>query len=131
MRRNEEDLERLKKEQFKLGKFYFAQEFIPNAKRARLLVIGDRVVGGILRQTKWNKDETKVTLNPVPEDMAKLAIQATNAVGLEICGVDLLVDEDKKLYVIEANAAPSWKLINKYCSVSVENEIIKYLQKKI
>ena len=43
---NEEDLERLKKEQFKLGKFYFAQEFIPNAKRARLLVIGDREAKG-------------------------------------------------------------------------------------
>lgn len=113
------------------GKIYFAQEFIPNAHRARLLVIGNRVVGGILRHTKWNKDETKETLNPIPKDMEELAIKATNAVGLEICGVDLLIDKNNKLYVIEANAAPSWKLINKYCGVSVEDEIIKYLQKKI
>ena len=125
------ELEKLKSEKFKKGKFYFAQEFIPKAKRARLLIIDNRVIGGILRYTKWNKDETKETLNPVPEDMAKLAIEATKAVGLDISGVDLLTDENDNLYVIEVNAAPSWKLINKYCGVIVEDEIVKYLQTKI
>lgn len=113
------------------NKIYFAQEFIPNAHRIRLLVIGNKVIGAIKRQTKWNKDETKETLNPIPKDMEKLTLLATHAVDLDICGVDLLIDKNNKLYVIEANAAPSWKLINKYCGLSVEDEIIKYLQKKI
>ena len=113
------------------NKFYFAQEFIPNANRTRALVVGDKVVGAIKRQTKWNKDETKETLNPIPKEVEKLALFATNAAGLNICGVDILEDAGGKLWVIEANAAPSWKLINKYCGVIVENEIIKYLQKQV
>lgn len=129
--KNADELNKLKSEKIIKNKFYFIQEFIPNAKRARVLVIGDRAIGGILRQTKWNKDKTKVTLNPVPSNMAKLALTATKAVGLEICGVDLLIDNKNKLFVIETNAAPSWKLINKYCGIAVEDEIIKYIQRKI
>lgn len=112
-------------------KFLFGQEYIPNAHRARLLVVGNKVIGGIVRHTKWNKDGTRTTLDPIPEEMALLAIKATEAVDLEICGIDLLIDEQGKLYVIEANAAPSWKLINKNCNVSVEDEIIKYIRTKI
>lgn len=114
-----------------VGKFYFAQEFIENAKRIRALVIGDKVVGAIVRETKWNKDETKEVLNPVPDKVAKLAIDSAKAVELDICGVDILTNESGNYWVIEANAAPSWKLINKYCNVSVENEIIRYLQREI
>lgn len=124
---NEEELEHLRTK-FVKGKFYFAQEFIPKAKRIRALVVGDKVVGAILRQTKWNKDETKETLNPIPEEVVNLAIKASNAVELDICGVDILLDEHNDMHVIEANAAPSWKLINKYCGINVEDEIIKYLQ---
>jgi len=114
------------------NKLYFVQEFIPNARRIRALVIGDKVVGAILRQTKWNKDETKETLSPIPTDIVNLAIKSAKSVDLDICGVDILVSSNtKEMFVIEANAAPSWKLINRYCGVSVEDEIIKYLQKKI
>lgn len=112
-------------------KYYFAQEFIPNAKRIRTLVVGEKVVGGIIRQTKWNKDETKETLNPIPQEIIDLSIKAAKAMDLDICGVDILTNELGKYWVIEANAAPSWKLINTYCGVNVENEIIKYIQTKI
>lgn len=109
-------------------KFYFAQEFIPNAKRIRALVIGEKCVGAILRHSKWNKDDTKETLDPIPEDVSKMALDAARAVDMDICGVDILVNsKTNKKYLIEANAAPSWKLINKYCGLVVEEEIIKYL----
>ncbi len=127
----QEELEEIKSKLPK-NKFYICQELIENARRARVLVIGEKVVGGVLRQTKWNKDETKITLNPVPKEMEELAIKASKAVDLDICGVDILINsKTDKMYIIEANAAPSWKLINKYCNVSVENEIIKYIQEKV
>lgn len=113
-------------------KLYFAQELVQNARRIRALVVGDKVIGAIVRHTKWNKDHTKLTLSPVPEDIEKLAVDSAKTVGLNISGIDILVNsQTNEMFVIEANAAPAWKLINKYCNVSVEDEIIKYLQTKI
>lgn len=129
---NQEELDKLKSTKFEKNKFYFAQELIPNAQRIRVLVIGDKAVGAIKRQTKWNKDETKQTLMPVPGEIAKLAVDSAKAVGLNIAGIDILVNsKTNEMFVIEANAAPAWKLINKYCNVNVEDEIIKYIQTKI
>lgn len=116
---------------FEKGKFYFTQELIPNTHRIRVLVVGDKAIGAIVRQTKWNKDETKETMNLIPVEIEEIAVKAAKAVELEICGVDILADNTPKYWVIEANAAPSWKLINTYCGVNVEDEIIKYIRGKI
>jgi glutathione synthase/RimK-type ligase-like ATP-grasp enzyme len=129
---NQEELDTLKSTKYEKGKLYFAQELIPNARRIRALVVGDKVIGAIVRHTKWNKDHTKITLNPIPEEVSNLALNAAKTVGLNISGIDILVNsETEEKFVIEANAAPAWKLINKYCNVSVADEIIKYLQTKV
>jgi len=129
--RNQEELDLLNQKIDK-KKIYFAQELIPNARRIRVLVVGDSAIGAIVRQTKWNKDHTKITLDPIPEDIVNIAVESTKAVELNISGIDILVNsKTNDMYVIEANAAPSWKLINKYCNVNVEDEIIKYIQTKV
>lgn len=129
---NQEELDKLKSDKFEKGKFYFAQELVPNAERIRVLVVGDRAIGAIKRHTKWNKSHVKETLNPIPEDIANLAIKSAQVVGLNISGIDILVNsQTNEMFVIEANAAPAWKLINKYCNVSVANEIVKYIQTKV
>lgn len=129
---DQEELDKLKQTKFEKGKHYFSQALVPNARRIRVLVVGDKAVAGIVRHTKWFKDHTKITLDPIPEDVEKLAVDSAKAVGLNISGIDILVNsQTNEMFVIEANAAPAWKLINKYCKVNVEDEIIKYLQTKI
>lgn len=129
---NQEELDTLKSTRFEKDKLYFTQELIPNAERIRVLVVGDRAIGAIKRHTKWNKSQVKETLNPIPEDVANLSVAAAKAVGLNISGIDILVNsKTSQMYIIEANAAPAWKLINKYCEISVEDEIIKYIQAKV
>lgn len=129
---SQEELDNLKATKFEKGKFYFAQEIVPNAERIRVLVVGDRAIGAIKRHTKWNKSHVKETLHPIPDDVAKLAVDSAKTVGLNISGIDILVNsQTNEMYIIEANAAPAWKLINKYCNVKVEDEIIKYIQTKI
>lgn len=127
-----QELEKIKQEKYEKGKFYFAQEFIPNSIRIRALVIGDKVVGALVRETKWNRGHERQTLNPIPVEISDLALKASRASGIEICGVDILKSEiSGQMWVIETNAAPAWKLINKNCKVVVEDEIIKYLQTKV
>jgi ribosomal protein S6--L-glutamate ligase len=129
---NKEELDTLKSAKFEKGKFYFAQALVPNAERIRVLVVGDKAVGAIKRHTKWYKSHVKETLDPIPEDVVKLALDAAKVVGLNISGIDILMNsETKEMFVIEANAAPAWKLINKYCGISVADEIVKYLQTKV
>lgn len=129
---NQEELDKLKAEKYEKGKFYFAQALVPNAERVRVLVVGDRAIGAIKRHTKWNKSHVKETLNPIPAEIEKLAVESAKAVGLNISGIDILVNsQTNEMFIIEANAAPAWKLINKYCNVNVADEIIKYLQTKV
>lgn len=121
------------------GKRFFAQKFIKASQRVRVLVVGKRVIGAITRPTKWRKrfikkvkgeypKGKKEAVKEVPESLAKLAVLASAAVKLDIAGVDILVeDTTDKLFVIEANAAPSWKLIAKDVNLNVESQILDYL----
>lgn len=135
-----EDMLKKLKENEDRGERYFGQEFIKASQRIRALVLGEVVIGAITRPTKWRKMiKSKVTKkNPdgiksqvfLGKDDMEMAVKAAKTVSLDICGVDILHDDiSDKSYVIEANAAPSWKLIAKDCGIEVEKEILKYLLK--
>lgn len=125
----------------KAGIKYFAQEFVKASQRIRVLVVGGRAVAAITRPTKWRKrfiekvngefpEGIKEALNPIPEEYKNIAEKASHATGLDISGIDLLIeDTTKKIYTIEANAAPAWELIKKDTPVIVEEEILKFLNK--
>ena len=125
----------------KQGANYFAQKLIPAQTRARVLVVGGEVIGGIVRPTKFRKrfiekvngeypEGKKETLTNVPDSYAELAIKTAKAAKLDVCGVDILhEDETDNLYIIEANAAPAWKLVEKHNEVNVEEKILEFLIK--
>ena len=117
----------------KAGIRFFAQEFVKASMRYRVFVLGGEVVATLAQPTKWrkrfNQDELEKGLVSQPtSEMGDLAIRATDAAGLDISGVDILkVDETGELMVIEANAAPSWKLVEKYTGKNMAEEILKFL----
>lgn len=123
----------------KAGKKFFAQEFINCSKRIRILIVGGRIIGSISQVSKWRKrvfgyksqdNEKKIDKFVPASQMQDLALNAVKAVGIDIAGVDILIDETTgKYFVIEVNAAPSWKLIKKYCKVNVEYEILKFVSR--
>jgi len=122
------------------GMRFFTQEFIPGSQRIRVLVVGDEAVAAITRPTKWRKrflpkneagnviEGEKRALIPVPTEDAELAITSARAVGLNIAGVDILHDDTtNKAYILEVNAAPSWKAITKDTGMNIEKKILEYL----
>lgn len=139
---NEADFEAIfdeLREKEKQGMRFFAQKMVRASLRIRVLVVGGKVIGAITRPTKWrklwvdiqnggNSEGLKQALNPVPKKYSELSIKSANAAELDIAGIDILEeDETGELFVIEANAAPSWRLIAKDCGVNVEKEILTYL----
>ena len=138
-----EELYNTLREREKEGVCFFAQSLVASSQRVRVLVVGEKALGAITRPTKWRKtfiekqngefpDGVKESIFPVPEKYSELAIRAAKATGLDISGVDILEDDKtRSLYVIEANAAPSWNLIKKDCQIDVEEEILKFLSSKL
>jgi RimK family alpha-L-glutamate ligase len=125
----------------KSGDRFIAQEFIEASQRDRVFVIGDAVIAGITRPTRWRKrfvssvngkvpPGKREVLSPLPEDEAALAIGAAKSLSVDIAGVDLLKDDKTgKTYVLEVNSAPRWASIRKDTGINVEEEILKYLSK--
>lgn len=117
------------------GSRFFAQEFVYASLRYRVFVMGGEVVAVLAQPTKWwrrfSQSEPEKGLVSMPtQEMTDLAVAAAKAADLDISGVDILrVDETGELLVIEANAAPSWKLVEKYTGLRMAEEILKWLTK--
>ena len=134
----DEFVERFTPLERKKGERFIAQEFIYSRQRIRVFVVGGRAVAAITRPMRWRKrfiekvdgeypEGIKENLDPVPEEDAKLAVDAAKAVGVDIGGADILTDDKTgKKYVIEVNSAPGWKSVKRDTGVEIEEEILKY-----
>ena len=118
------------------GERFIFQKFIEANRRHRILVIGGKAVAGIVRPTRWQKrftdaDPERAALVPIPEEDRKLAETASKFLGIDVAGVDILVeDKTQKRFVLEVNSAPRWASIKKDTGLNVEAEILKFLMKK-
>lgn len=96
---------------------YLLQEFLPDARDYRLMIVDSAAVGGVERRLsddareagRWkhnvHRGATPVAVDPDPEHR-KLAVEAAQALGIDYLGVDLLVSGDRTV-VSEVNARPT------------------------
>ncbi len=76
----------------------------------RVIVIGGKVLCGMLRT---NKDDFRsnaaqgavCSAVTVPKHIADMCVKAANLIGLDYCGVDVLLGEEPKLCEVNSNAA--------------------------
>jgi RimK family alpha-L-glutamate ligase len=88
------------------------QELVPPTGRdLRLLLVAGRVIGAIERVALPGEWRTNVALGasrcPVepPLEACALALRALDALGLDLAGVDLLIDDEENYLVLEINGA--------------------------
>jgi RimK family alpha-L-glutamate ligase len=98
----------------------FLQEFLDSGEDhpfdIRVYVVGGDVVGAMKRYAPADEWRTNVALggavegitDSLPEDAARLATRATDLLGLDYAGVDLL-RRDGEWYVLEVNATAGFK----------------------
>lgn len=111
------------------------QRFIPPAGRQdiRVLVVGGKVAGAMeLRPEKGDfranyhlsKESRSRDLSP---ELEGFALKASAAVGLEIAGVDLIVDQNDRASIIEVNYSPGFKGMEAATGLDIAARIVEYV----
>ncbi|CAI5796369.1 beta-citrylglutamate synthase B isoform X2 [Podarcis lilfordi] len=91
---------------------YLFQKYVQEShgKDVRVIVVGGRVVGTMLRCSTDGRMQSNCSLGGIgmmcslSEQGKQLAIQVSNILGMDVCGIDLLMKDDGSFYVCEANA---------------------------
>ncbi|XP_026723521.1 beta-citrylglutamate synthase B isoform X2 [Athene cunicularia] len=95
---------------------YLFQKYVKEShgKDVRVIVVGGRVVGTMLRCSTDGRMQSNCSLGGVgmmcslSEQGKQLAVQVSNILGMDVCGIDLLMKDDGSFYVCEANANDLW-----------------------
>lgn len=111
------------------------QRFIPPAGRQdiRVLVVGRNIVGAMeLRPKKGDfRANYHLSKESRPRDLTPelkgIALKAASAVGLEIAGVDLIVDKNGRVSVIEVNYSPGFKGLEAATGLDIAGRIVGYV----
>ncbi len=114
------------------------QEYIQEAKGAdlRVLVINNKIVGAMIREGKDGEfrsnlhrggSATVVELTPEEE---RVALNACEAIGLQVAGVDML-RSDRGPLVLEVNSSPGLEGIENATGNNIAKEIILYAEEGV
>lgn len=117
------------------GKGILVQRFIPPENRLdiRVFVIGGKVAGAMKLKPKPGdfRSNFHLTQKSWPVDLLpeweEIALKAAEALGLEIAGVDLIVDEKGKACVIEVNYSPGFSGLEAATGLDIAGRIIDYV----
>ncbi len=109
----------------------YVQEFIDHpGYDIRVLVVGDRVVS---KMRRWNPDDWRTNIHagahPMPSEdpVDEMALQAADAVGGEVVGVDILPSKEGEYYILEVNSFPGWKGLQEVTEVDISDAVARYL----
>ena len=111
------------------------QEFIKEAKGAdiRAFIIGDKVVASMRRQAAEGEFRSNLhrggmaeKIKLTPEERST-AVRAAKAMGLRMCGVDLLRSNHGPV-VMEVNSSPGLEGIETTTGFDVAGAIVKYIE---
>lgn len=130
-----DDAESVTRDHLDRRKGLLVQRFIPTAGRQdlRVLVVGGKAIGAMELRPKegdfranfhLSKESRFKDLSPEQE---KIALNAVSAMGLEIAGVDLIVDKKDRVSVIEANYSPGFKGLEAATGLDIAGRIVKYV----
>ncbi len=113
-----------------------AQEYFePDTRRdIRVFVVGRKCVAALELWPRGNEFRSNYHLNArvksitLDHDLEHISQRAAEAMGLDICGVDILITEKRGPLVIEVNYSPGFHGLEKATGMDIAGEIINYLE---
>jgi len=112
------------------------QEYVEEAhgEDIRCIVIGDKVVASMMRQgregdfrSNLHRGGSAKSIRITPQERST-AIGAAKAMGLNVCGVDMLRSNDGPV-VMEVNSSPGLEGVETATGVDVAGKIIEFIEK--
>ncbi|WP_420403567.1 30S ribosomal protein S6--L-glutamate ligase [Nisaea sp.] len=112
------------------------QQFVEEAKGEdiRCLVVGEKVVASMIRRGKEGDFRSNLHRGGSAEavrisrEERATALKAANAMGLNVCGVDMLRSDNGPV-VMEVNSSPGLEGVEKATNVDVAGKIIEFIEK--
>ncbi|MFW9809329.1 MAG: RimK family alpha-L-glutamate ligase [Candidatus Thorarchaeota archaeon] len=110
---------------------YLLQEYVKSpGYDIRALVLDDEVIT-TMRRVGGEGITTNIHSGGVPKknttDVSDLSIRAAKSVKGRLVGVDIIPDEDEKLWVLEANATPGWNGLQQVTNFDISSRIAQSL----
>lgn len=124
---------------FRALEFYhqviYLQEYIPHGNYdIRVFVLGGRVLAAMRRIAEGWKTNVSLGATPAPykptREIEDLAIRASEVVGCEVSGVDIL-ESSRGLFIVELNSQPGWAGLQTVTDINIADEIIRYVINRV
>ena len=132
--KNEEDYNKAYDE---INDIYFCQEFIENSygKDIRVYVLGKKVLGCVKRISDNSFKSNfslggKVEKYDIDDSIIELSVNAAKAIGLDFCGIDLLITEDSYT-VCEVNGNAGFRTITQVSDIDIPMELFKWIKENV
>ena len=110
------------------------QQFVqPSGRRdVRVFIIDGEIIGAMQLIPGEGEFRSNFSLNQqarginLTGEMADTALKAARVLGLEIAGVDLLINNQNRIFVLEVNYSPGFKGLERTTGLNIANKIIDY-----
>lgn len=116
---------------------YIFEEYVPIKKDYRVVVIGDKIIGGISRKVNIHKGRLKrigvkgdVKVS-VPDDIRMLVLKILKLIKCDFAGIDIFLGEDENLYFGECNVSPQFTSFEKITKINVAGLLMEFIKKRI
>jgi gamma-F420-2:alpha-L-glutamate ligase len=120
------------------GADFIFQQYVKasHGRDVRVLVVAGQAVAAMERRSTDGSFKSNISLGGVgtafqpPPDMADLAVRVANVLGLDVAGVDILLDENG-YRICEANSSPGFQGLEKACRISVPDAIFAAMRQRL
>jgi RimK family alpha-L-glutamate ligase len=111
---------------------YYLQRFIEAPHDYRVFVVNNQAVAAMKRTgADWLHNvaqgaqcrSVNIT-NDDDADVLAMALQAASVLDIDYCGVDIIRDENGKLWVLEVNSIPAWQGLQSVSSTNIAQVLV-------
>ena len=120
-----------------LGRYvYYLQEFVPHGREdIRVFVVGREAVAAMVRRGEtWKTNVSqgaRAEALALDDELRGMSLRATEAVGAEYAGVDILPLEGGGYSVVEINGIPGWRALKAATGVDAAEHLADYVLEKM